>query len=153
MLKKVFVRGNMSVFVERLKEYMEDSSLSVTALAKKIGVTRETASNIVNEAHMPSTKAFVALIEYFNCSADYLLGIIDIPQNDSFGSVKPFGKILKKCLKDSGKSEYRLQEDLMVSSSLTYRWLNDKATPTINYYIRLAKYFGCSIDYLLGREV
>ena len=143
----------MSEFVERLKEYMEDANLSVTALAKMIGVTRGTASNIVNGAHMPSTKAFVALIEYFNCSADYILGEIDIPKSDSFDFVKPFGKILKKCLKDSGRSEYRLQEDLTVSRSLTYRWLHDKTTPTVIYYIKLSKYFGCSIDYLLGREV
>ena len=142
----------MSEFVERLKEHMEDANLSVTALAKMIGVTRGTASNIVNGAHMPSTKAFVALVEYFNCSADYLLGKVDIPQRDSFCSVKPFGKILRKCLKDSGKSEYRLQEDLTVSRSLTYRWLHDKATPSVNYYIKLADYFGCSVDYLLGRE-
>ena len=142
----------MSVFVEMRKVFIEAGNLSVTALAKKIGVTRETASNIVNEAHMPSTKAFVALIEYFNCSADYLLGRIDIPKEDSFRAVKPIGKILKQCLKDSGKTEVKLQDDLHLSSSLTYKWLNDKSTPTVINYLKLAEYFDCSIDYLLGRE-
>ncbi len=142
----------MSEFVERLKEYMEDGNLSVTALAKKIGVSRATVSGIINEVHMPSTEVFVSLIEYFDCSADYLLGKIDIPNNESFGFVKPFGKILRKCLKDNLKTETDLQDDLHISSSLTYRWLNDKATPTVNSYIKLAEYFHCSIDYLLGRE-
>lgn len=142
----------MSEFVERLKEYVKENNLSVTALAKKIGVTRETASHIVNEAHIPSTQAFIALVEYFNCSADYLLGRIDIPQSDSFDSVKPIGKILRKCLKDNDKKETDLQNDLNISSSLTYKWLHDKSTPTIINYIKLAEYFDCSIDYLLGRE-
>ena len=37
-------------------------------------------------------------------------------------------------------------------SSLTYKWLHDKSIPTIINYIKLADYFDCSIDYLLGRE-
>ena len=142
----------MSEFVERLKEYIKEYNLSVTSLAKNIGVTRETASHIVNEAHMPSTKAFIALVEYFNCSADYLLGRIDIPQSYSFDTVKPIGKILRKCLKDNTKKETDWQNDLNISSSLTYKWLHDKSIPTIINYIKLADYFDCSIDYLLGRE-
>ena len=142
----------MSVFVERLKEYMDERDLTEIALAKNIGVSRATISGLINEMHMPSTKVLVALIEYFNCSADYLLGKIDIPKSDKFNSVKPFGKILRECLTDNEKSEYKLQKDLHLSSSLTYRWLNDKAIPSVSNYIRLAKYFDCSIDYLLGRE-
>lgn len=52
----------------------------------------------------------------------------------------------------SGKTEYRLQKDLNISRSLTYRWLSGKAIPTVDSLIALAKYFGCTVDYLLGRE-
>ncbi|MGN0822958.1 MAG: helix-turn-helix domain-containing protein [Candidatus Gallimonas sp.] len=143
---------NLSIFVERLKEYMTEHELNATTLAPKIGFSRITISGLLNEAHVPSTEIIVALVEYFNCSADYLLGLVDYPRNVVFKPVKPFGESLRKCLKENGKSEYKLQKELNVSSSLTYRWLNNKAVPTVESLIKLSKYFDCSVDYLLGRE-
>ena len=144
---------NLSVFVERLNEYMSEHDLNASTLAPKIKFSRVTISELLNEAHAPSTEIIVALVEYFNCSADYLLGLVDYPRTTEFKPIKPFGETLRKCLKESGKSEYRLQKDLNVSSSLTYRWLNNKALPKIDSLIKLKHYFGCSIDYLLGREI
>lgn len=144
---------NLSVFVERLKEYMSEQNLSASALAPKINCSRAALSGLLNEAHVPSTAIVIALVEYFNCSADYLLGLVDYPRVTEFKPLKPFGDTLRKCLNESGKSEYRLQKDLNISRSLTYRWLNNKALPKIDSLIRLKNYFGCSVDYLLGREV
>ena len=110
---------NLSVFVERLKEYMEEHGLNTSTLASEIKFCRATVSGLLHEAHVPSTKIIIALVEYFNCS-----------------------KI----------TEYRLQQDLEISSSLTYRWLQNISLPKVDTLIKLKKYFGCSIDYLLGRE-
>lgn len=142
----------MSIFIERLKEYMDDAHLSGVSLAKAIGCSRVTISGLMNGAHAPSTKLLIKIVEYFNCSADYLLGLTDYPKRENFDSVKPFGQRLKLCLSLAGKTEYRLQTDLHISRSLTYRWLNDMAIPSIESLKNLAKYFGCSVDYLLGRE-
>ncbi len=143
---------NLSLFVERLNEYMSERDLNATTLADKIKCSRVTVSGLLNEVHVPSTDIIIALIEYFNCSADYLLGLVEYPRSDEFKSVKPFGATLRKCLKENGKTEYRLQKDLNISRSLTYRWLSNKALPKIDSLIKLKKYFGCSVDYLLGRE-
>lgn len=143
---------NLSLFVERLKEYTDERNLTVSSLAREIKFSRATVSGLFNEAHTPSTKTIIALAEYFNCSVDYLLGLIDFPENQKYCSVKPFGGILRTCLKNSRISEYKLQHDLEISSSLTYRWLNNIATPTVDSLYDLSKYFGCTIDYLLGRE-
>ncbi len=143
---------NLSLFVERLNEYMSERDLNATTLADKIKCSRVTVSGLLNEVHVPSTDIIIALIEYFNCSADYLLGLVEYPRSDEFKRVKPFGDTLRKCLKENGKTEYRLQKDLNISRSLTYRWLSNKALPKIDSLIKLKKYFGCSVDYLLGRE-
>lgn len=143
---------NLSVFVERLKEYMSEYNLNASTLAAKIKFSRATISGLLNETHIPSTQILIALVEYFNCSADYLLGLVEYPRLTEFKPIKPFGVCLRKCLMESGKSEYRLQKDLNISSSLTYRWLNNIALPTVDSLIRLKKHFGCSVDYLLGRE-
>ena len=143
---------NLSIFVERLKEYMSEHNLNATALAPKIGVSRITLSALLNGVHLPSTKVIIALVEYFNCSADYLLGLVDYPKATDFKQIKPFGEILRKLLKENGKSEYRLQKDLNVSRSLTYRWLNGLALPSVDSLVKLSEYFCCSVDYLLGRQ-
>ncbi|MDE6869017.1 MAG: helix-turn-helix transcriptional regulator [Clostridia bacterium] len=142
----------MSIFAERLREYMSEHELNVSSLAKNINFSRATVSGLLNGAHTPSTEILIALIDYFNCSADYILGLVEYPRETEFNKVKPFSGILKKCLKDNGKSEYRLQQDLNISRSLTYRWLHDKAVPTIDSLVKLKNYFCCSVDYLLGRE-
>ena len=143
---------NLSVFVERLKEYMGERDLNASTLANEISFSRVTVSGLLNEAHVPSTKIIIELVKYFNCSADYLLGLVEYPRLTEFKPIKPFGDTLRKCLKENGKTEYRLQKDLDISKSLTYRWLNDKAIPTVDSLIKLKNYFGCSVDYLLGRE-
>jgi len=140
-------------FSERLKEYMSEYNLNVSALAHEIKFSRAAVSGLINEAHAPSTEIIIALVEYFNCSADYLLGLVDYPRSNEFKQISSFGETLRKCLKENGKSEYRLQKDLKISSSLTYRWLNNKAMPKIDTLIKLKNYFGCSVDYLLGREI
>lgn len=144
---------NLSVFVERLKEYMSEQNLNASTLAANIKCSRVTISGLLNEVHSPSTEIIISLVEYFNCSADYLLGLVEYPRVTEFKPLKPFGDILRKCLIESSKSEYRLQKDLNISKSLTYRWLNNKALPKIDSLIKLKKYFGCSVDYLLGREL
>ncbi len=143
---------NLSVFVERLKEYMNDENLTAASLARKLNFSRATVSGILNCAHIPSTEILIAIVEYFNCSADYILGLTEIPENTEFLKVKPFNETLRACLKSADKTQYRLQKDLSLSRSLTYRWLHGNTLPTVNSLLILAKYFGCSVDYLLGRE-
>lgn len=140
------------IFAERLKELRDDKNLSITALAKQLKVSRVTVSQISNGAHLPSTEMLIALADYFNCSADYLLGFTDYTEYKSFKKPIPFADVLKKCLKESNLTEYRLQADLKLSRSLTYRWLNGRAVPTVDSLVKLKSYFGVSVDYLLGRE-
>ena len=139
-------------FSDRLREYMEDANLSATELAVQLNCSRATVSGLLNAAHAPSTHIFIKLVTYFNCSADYILCLTDYPATDSFYPPKPFCERLRLCLKLAHKSEYRLQRELKISSSLTYRWLNGKAVPAVNSLICLAGSFGCSVDFLLGRQ-
>jgi transcriptional regulator with XRE-family HTH domain len=143
---------NLSVFVERLKEYMNDYDLNETTLAKAIGCSRVTISNIINEAHMPSTETLIALTAYFKCSADYLLGMTDFPHEVTLKRVQPFNEILRTLLKENRKSQYNLRKELKISSSLVYKWLSGEAQPSVYSLMKLTSYFNCSVDHLLGRE-
>lgn len=143
---------NQTVFSDRLKEFMDEHNFNETTLSKKLKVSRVSVSNILNGAHCPSTKFLIRAIELFHCSADYLLGLTDYPKQTEFEPVKDFGICFRKFLKDYKTSQYYLKKELHISSSLTYKWLYKNTTPSVNMLIKLAKRFGCSVDYLLGRE-
>ena len=143
----------MVIFAERLKELMNERNLNAPALAKEIEANRTTISELLRGNYLPSTKHLIAIVEYFNCSADYLLGLIEFPpENIQYQSVKPFAERLRLCLKESHKTEYRLQKDLNISDSLTYHWLHGNTQPTVDTLIKLSKYFGFHVDFILGRE-
>lgn len=58
-------------------------------------------------------------------------------------------EILRKQL---GKSASQVANELMVKYTTYYSWENSVTEPSIENLIKLADYFGVSIDYLVGRE-
>lgn len=142
----------ISDFSERLKECMAERGLNAPALAKEIGAERSTVNGLERGAFAPSTQILIALTEYFNCSADYILGLADFSAEKDFKKFERFADRLSACLREKGITEYRLQKDLNLSRSLTYRWLKCGAMPRVYTLARLSEYFGCSVDFLLGRD-
>ena len=83
----------MSKLSQRLQEYMQEKNLSQSDLAKETGINRSNISEFLSEKHTPSYAYFTALLYYFNCSADYLLGIADTHRGTTAYSSAFFGKI------------------------------------------------------------
>lgn len=65
------------MFKERLKELREDSGLSMSELANKIGVSTNTISRWERGERIPNLEALVALAKFFKVSTDYLCGLED----------------------------------------------------------------------------
>ena len=63
-----------------------------------------------------------------------------------------FAKRLKKLRSQKNISRRTLSELCGFSSSLIAKYENGKKIPTMASLIELADFFGCSIDYLVGRE-
>lgn len=64
----------MKTFADRLTLLREDSILYQKALAKALNVTTGTISNYENDVHSPDLETLVKIADYFDVSADYLLG-------------------------------------------------------------------------------
>ena len=141
----------MSKLSERLKEYMQEAELNQSALGKKTGIKNTNISDFLADIHTPSYQNFVKLLYAFGCSADYLLGRTDIPTEEPLHPVPPFGERLRFILESFAVSQEKLKRELPVSGSVLYRWLSGKNQPSTESLIRLADYFGCSVDYLIGR--
>lgn len=130
---------------------MEERSVDQSTLANAIHIERSNISEFLSGKHAPSFEAFVSLLYYFNCSADYLLGLTDIHTEEPLHEVLPFGQRLRALLKAQKISQAQLIRELPVSSAVPYKWLSGKNYPSIESLVRLAEYLDCSVDYLIGR--
>lgn len=58
----------------RIKRLREERGLSQKQLADRLGVRKQSVSNWENENAMPSMDRFLALIEYFRTTPNFMLG-------------------------------------------------------------------------------
>ena len=59
---------------------------------------------------------------------------------------------LKELREERNLSQMAVALAIKTSQRNISRWENGENEPTANFLIRLADFFGCSIDYLVGRE-
>ena len=64
-------------FLERLKELMNESNLTISDIAKKTELPRSTISSYINRKSIPSAIQLEELANLFNCTTDYLIGRSD----------------------------------------------------------------------------
>lgn len=61
-----------------------------------------------------------------------------------------FGTVLKDHRLELGYTLQYVQEKTGISNQNLSRWENDKAIPGIDFCITLAKFYGCTLDELVG---
>lgn len=64
-----------------------------------------------------------------------------------------FIETLEKLLKEKNISAHKMSLDLGLSKSVVTAWRDRGNVPSGETLIKIADYFGVSVDYLLGREV
>ena len=151
MYKYVFVWGIMSNFSKRLLELILEQDLNALSLAKKIGVSHTSINRFLKEERTPNFICLVSMLDFFNCSADYLLGLTDFHTDEPLHTVPPFKDRLRAMLKERNISQAQLIRDLPLSSAVPYKWLSGLNEPSVESLLRLAEYFDCTVDYLIGR--
>ena len=140
--------SNLSI---RLAELLSENNLTVPDLAKLLKTDRSNINRFLRGERTPRFSYFIKLLYFFNCSADYLLGLVDIPTDQPLHEVPPFGKRLRAILEERGLAQATVMDDLHISTSVMYKWLSEKSEPCTDSLIRLSTYLECSVDYLIGR--
>ncbi len=141
----------MSNLPENLKYLMKDAELNAPALARNTGIDCSTILTLLRGDGLPHIDTLVKLADYFECSADYLLGLDDTCGGEKFKTRPPFKEQLTFLLNHFGITKYRLEKDTGLSEKTVNRWHNGKTQPTVESLMRLATYFDCSVDFVLGR--
>ncbi len=141
----------MSKFAENLLSLMQENDLNAPALATLLKTDRTNITRYLRGERLPLYNGFIKLIEFFNVSADVLLGRIDYCDVQTFHPIQPFGTTLRRILEETKISQYRIIKDLHISQATMYYWLLNERLPTVENMDKLADYLEVPIDYLLGR--
>ncbi len=143
---------NLSKLSEQLKELMAEKSLNQTELAKALNTPRSKLSSYCTARSAPNYTCFLALIDFFRCSADFLLGLSEkVDEDIAYRTPQAFSVRLRALLQERGISQYKLVKDCKLSWNVLHGWLTGKTLPSLDNLLRLAEFFEISIDELLGR--
>ncbi len=64
-------------FSKRLKELRIEKNLTQVQLGEKTGISQTSVAKWENAERSPSIEYLVELASFFNCSIEYLLGLVD----------------------------------------------------------------------------
>jgi transcriptional regulator with XRE-family HTH domain len=142
----------MPLFVERLKELTEDGNITHKRLSKLIGCGDGSVSRWAVGVCFPSVRNIIGLTEYFKCSADFLLGRMEVPDYADFTLVASLTERLELLRREKGKTWHAVAVSIKMPEIMLYRWASGQYSPGVPGLIALADYFGCTVDYLIGRK-
>ena len=74
----------LSKFAENLSALMEEKNLNAPALGKILNMDRSNITRYLRGERLPNYHLFIKIIEYFNVSADVLLGRLDYCDDQEF---------------------------------------------------------------------
>lgn len=141
----------MNDFQERLQELLSENNLSRLQLSKLLKISSTTINGYFNNNYYPKLEIAIAISKYFKCSLDFLFGLSDTKKCHTNNS-NSFFENFNNLIKHSSISIAQTMKNLNMSEYNYYRWRNGLIPKTVNL-IDIAKYFGVSIDYLIGNMI
>ncbi len=142
----------LSNFAEKLDELMFDENINGKELADILGISKQQIYYVLNHKRMPSLDVLIRVANHFSCTTDFLLGREPESKAKTFRPVPPFPQQLAFLLDYFHVKKYRLCKEVPITHSVIYNWQRGKFAPSLDYIIKLADYFGCSVDFVIGRE-
>ena len=140
-------------FMTRFKELLEFDDISANNLCKTLKINH-TSIYLYLKGSYPSVQNAVKMANHFNCSLNYLLGLSDNANDCSFCQTYDISLFLSrynKLLESKHTTHYYVQQALNFGNSAYQKWKLGKE-PKIETLIKIARHFGCSVDYLIGRS-
>lgn len=146
----------MTDFAIRLKQIRLDAGKSRQEVTAAIGVYLRNYQTWELGEVQPGFESLIALSDFFNVDIDYLIGLHD-QQTVSPRTLLPKEQIIAHFswrLKSIRKAHKKNQHDTAVAIGVTLRtyqnWEYDHMKPSFDKLIALAKFFGMTVDDLMG---
>ena len=134
----------MTTQTERLKELRLKRGMTQKHVADTLHIDQATYCLYENGKRRISCETVVKIASFFGVTTGYLMGEECLEQH------RTFAETLAALRTDRGLSQDALAKDLEISKNSIYYYENDKRVPDIDTAVRIAQYFGVTVDYLLG---
>ena len=143
---------NLSLFVDSLQGLMAERNIKPDDIRAATKISLPVIYNWLRKSAMPTLQSLIILSGYFQCSLEYLTGRADknyfvLPNN-----FKTFPERLRLLLNKNKVSIRKLAKETQIAKSAVSYFLNGSVEPLLDNLIKLANYFDCTLDYLIGRE-
>lgn len=141
----------MSKFSESLSELMDEHGLTVQKLSEDTGINFPNIYSYLRAERLPSVEKALVLADYFNCSVGYLLGMEQEKHPQNYQECPPFPQQLQFLIQYFSVSAYKIYTNTSISKARFFEWKSGKRKPSMDNIIKLAEFFDCSVDFVLGR--
>lgn len=143
--------SDLNRFSESLQELMDEQNLSVQDLAKSTGIGFLNLYCYLRAERLPSVETAIALADYFGCSVGYLLGLEQERRTENYKACPPFCEQLTFLIQYFGVSAYKIYSHTNISKARFFDWKSGKRKPSLDNILKLAEFFDCPVDFILGR--
>ena len=97
---------NLSKLSENLNELMNERGMNQSDLAEAMNTCSSKFSSYLTGKRAPNYHTFLSLLEFFHCSADFLLGLTEYPCEDvCYKPVQPFGERMRAILRETNMTQ------------------------------------------------
>ena len=144
----------VSAFVSVLDELLEEKGTNIKLFAPEIKTHADVLYAYKRDNYLPSIPTAMKIANYFDCSLNYLMGIDEDKKNSKFTNSYDISKFYPRyeaLLNKEGIKHFSLCKKIDLNVSSLKNWKDGKP-PKMEPLIKIAQYFGVSIDYLIGRS-
>ena len=139
-------------FGERLTELMDERKFSSNKLAKESNITVQTINRWKRNASKIYLLNLIKICDVLDCSIEFIIGLTDTVLDYVPKPCPPFYIILRQVIKEKGISRYKIVQNTKIYDNYFTVWKKGR-DPQIYSLIELAEFIGCTIDYLIGRDI
>lgn len=139
-------------FSDFISENLIREGINTLEFSKKINIEHSIIYRWVNGRYLPRVDSLIKISDYFHVSIDYMLGLSEIKPLIRAISNQGFNSRLRELLKAKNISTYKLANECDVGkAAISKLLLGQSKYPKTDNLVSIAKYFDCSVDYLIGR--
>lgn len=141
-----------------LKQLMKDEEVSKRALSIGTNIDRRSITSYLQGVTLPRYDALAKISDYFEVSADALLGLEDFDYKSHHTQVEikdipiVFVARLSELMQNKSYSQNKLAQEINMQQASVSKWLRMKTMPEAEALAELARVLHSKVDFLIGRE-
>ena len=148
----------IEVFKERINDLLTFAEKTAANLANEAGLELKSIHNWQNGENYPKLSALLILVDYFDVTTDYILGLDNSEEDRGKKGVtveEAQSRIvhsLKEYLDEKEIKENRLARLLKTNQATVSHWLNNGSIPRTYMLMRISNLLNKPLEELLGRK-